>query len=144
MTSNYLDFETIKERWGKFNLNDGSVLKIKFNLTSVKTIMKDNKKNYNASIQNVQVVYPASRLMGESNSTIFTTKILQANIEKDDVGFEVLETPVNEYILDDNTKLKIFPQLLNVSRTSLKNKLGEPIYMVNTNVAINFNSPNLK
>lgn len=137
-TKKNIDFEVLKERWGKYSLEDGSVLKIIFILTNVKTWEENAQTKYNTNIQNIQVIYSAERLIGEPNKAAFTNEILQKNIEKDDVSIETLSTPVNEYLLDNRTKLKIFPQVIKVSRSSLKNKLGEPIYMVITNVTINF------
>lgn len=143
MKTKNIDFEVIKERWGKYNLDDGSILKIKFILTNIKTFEQDEKKRYNANIQNIQIIYASERLIDEPTKGTFTNIILQQNVEKDDVGFEALEIPVNEYIIDDGTKLKMFPQVIKIARSSLKNKLGEPIYMVTTNVTINYNAPKI-
>ena len=142
--SKYVDFEVVKERWGKYNLDDESILKIKFILTHIKSEEQDGrKKKYNANIQNIQTIYPAEHLMGEPQKAVFNNQMIMQNVEKDDVSFDPLEIPVNEYILDDRTKLKVFPQVIKVIRSSLKNKFGEPIYMVNTNVTINFDPPSL-
>lgn len=143
MTSKYVDFEVIKERWGKYNLDDKSILKIKFILTNIKKEEHDGKKKYDANMQNMQIIYPAERLMGDPHTTTFDNQMIMKNIEKDDVSFDPLEIPINEYILDDGTKLKVFPQVIKVIRSSLKNKLGEPIYMVNTNVTVNYDFPKI-
>ena len=140
-TKKNLDFEVIKERWGKYTLDDGSVLKVRFILTSIKTWTENGNKKYTANNQLIQTVLCAERLIGEPSKATFTAELLQKNIEKDDLSFDQLETPVNEYILDDGTKLKLFPQVIKVARSSLKNNLGEPIYMVTTNVTINYNLP---
>jgi len=140
-TKKNLDFEVIKERWGKYTLDDGSVLKVRFILTNIKTWTENGNKKYNANNQVIQTVLCAERLIGEPSKAAFTSEVLQKNIEKDDLSFDQLETPVNEYILDDGTKLKLFPQVIKVARSSLKNNLGEPIYMVTTNVTINYNLP---
>ncbi len=136
-----IDFEVIKERWGKYNLDDGSILKIKFILTNIKTFDQNGKKQYSANIQNIQTVYCSEHLIGEPSKATYSNELLQKNVEKDDVSVDPLEIPANEYILDDGTKLKVFPQVIKVSRSSLKNNLGEPIYMVTTNVTINYNAP---
>ena len=141
MTKKNLDFEVIKERWGKYTLDDGSVLKVRFILTNIKTWNENGEKKYTANNQVIQTVLSAEHLIGEPTKATFTPEALQKNIEKDDLSYEQLETPVNEYILDDGTKLKLFPQVIKVSRSSLKNNLGEPIYMVTTNVTINYNPP---
>ena len=134
-----IDFEVIKERWGKYNLDDGSVLKIKFVFINIKTFDQNGKKQYSANIQNHQTVNCPEHLIGEPSKEIHSYELLQKNMEKDNVSVNLLEIPVNEYILDDGTKLKASPQVIKVSRSSLKNDLGEPIYLVTTNLTINYN-----
>jgi len=142
-TKKNLDFEVIKERWGKYTLDDGSVLKIKFILTNIKTWDENGAKKYTANNQVIQTILSAEHLIGEPAKAAFTSEVLQKNIEKDDLSYDQLENPVNEYILDNGTKLKLFPQVIKVSRSSLKNSLGEPIYMVTTNVTINYTEPKI-
>lgn len=137
-TSKNLDFEVLKERWGKYTLDDGSTLKIRFILTNVRTFKENEKIRYNTTIQNIQTIYAGDRLMGKPDLTVFTIETLQKNIEKNDLSFDPIEIPSNEYLLDNGTKLKAFAQVIRIDRTSCKNSLGEPIYMVSTNVTINF------
>lgn len=143
MTNKYIDFEVLKERWGKYSLDDGSTLKIRFIVTSIMSIQENGKTKYNASIQNIQTIYPAEHLIGTPQTAVFSNDIITKNIEKDDVGFDVLDNPANEYILDNGTKLKIFPQVIKATRSSLRNKKGEPIYMISTNMTLNFTDPKL-
>lgn len=143
MTNKYIDFEVLKERWGKYSLDDGSTLKIRFIVTSIMSIQENGKTKYNASIQNVQTIYPAEHLIGTPQTAVFSNDIITKNIEKDDVGFDVLDNPANEYILDNGTKLKIFPLVIKATRSSLRNKKGEPIYMISTNMTLNFTDPKL-
>ena len=143
MTNKYIDFEVLKERWGKYSLDDESILKIRFLVTSITTMQENGKTKYNASIQNIQTIYPSERHMGTPQNKVFSNELIMKNIEKDDVGFDALDNPANEYILDNGTKLKIFPQVIRVRRSSLKNKKGEPIYMVDTNMTLNFTDPKI-
>ncbi len=143
MTSKFIDFEVLKESWGKYQLDDQSILKIKFILTDVKISQNLGKTNYDTSLQNIQVIYPAEHLIGKPNKSVFSNELLKNNIEKDDVSLNTLIAPANEYFLDNRTKIKIFPQVIKASRTSLKNRFGFPIYLINTNVTINFDTPPL-
>ena len=36
----------------------------------------------------------------------------------------------NEYMLDDGTKIKIYTNVTNISRTSLKDRTGDPVYFI--------------
>lgn len=137
--SKYLDFEIIKEEWGKFELYDGSTLKLKSILVSVEKINNNEKPSYQTQLQNIQTVFIEPSLIGDSTNTVYTKEILLKNIEKQDLEFEIITPSSNKYILDDGTKLNIFLNVIKVARTSLKNKKGEPIYLVDTNFTINFN-----
>ena len=134
-----LDFEVEKETWGKYNLSDGSILKTRFLLTSIRRKKElNNKMGYETGVQNFQNVLCDSHLIGEPDTAKYSNEMLNQNMEADDVRFDVLESPSNIYILEDGTKIKIFPQVLKISRSKLKNKFGEPIYMINNNLTINF------
>lgn len=51
-------------------------------------------------------------------------------MEIDDMRYDSLAQEFNEYLLDDGTKIKIHPNIICISRSSLKDVHGDPIYSV--------------
>lgn len=140
MAKKYIDFNVISENWLKYQLNDGSILKIK---SILQKITRTGIGKYDTKISTIQVIYPDQNLVGEPTNVKINPKELQENMEVSDLRVENLDVKHNEYLLDDNTKLKVFITVVNVGRTKFKDKLGEPIYLVQTNYAINMKQPHL-
>lgn len=127
-----IDFEIIKEPWNKYQLADNSILKTRAVLKKVERVTDGDKISFNMDAQTLTVIYAESELMGTPNPRPISKKEMIQSIDKPDMRYDTLSQEFNEYLLDDGTKIKIFTNVTSVSRTSLKNSKGEPVYQVQT------------
>ena len=127
-----IDFEIIKEPWNKYQIMDNSILKTRSILKKVQRIMKDDKPSFNMDIQTLVVIYADSKLKGTPNPKPISNEEMIKAMDKSDMRYDTISQEFNEYLLDEGTKLKIFTNVTRVSRTSLKDKKGDPIYQVQT------------
>ncbi len=127
-----IDFEIIKEPWNKYQLADNSILKTRAVLKKVERVTDGDKISFNMDAQTLTVIYAESELMGTPNPRPISKKDMIQSIDKSDMRYDTLSQEFNEYLLDDGTKIKIFTNVTSVSRTSLKNSKGEPVYQVQT------------
>ncbi len=127
-----IDFEIIKEPWNKYQLADNSILKTRAVLKKVERVTDGDKISFNMDAQTLTVIYAESELMGTPNPRPISKKEMMQSIDKPDMRYDTLSQEFNEYLLDDGTKIKIFTNVTSVSRTSLKNSKGEPVYQVQT------------
>ncbi len=140
-TRNYLDFEIVKEPWNKYGLRDGSKLKTRVILESAWYFEKDGKKNYSVNIKMVTVMLCDVSLQGEKNQTKWTEEDLIKNIEVENSQYDTISYEVNEYILDDNTRVLIHSTLGGISRTKVYNADGDRIYNINAQASIQVTLP---
>ena len=127
-----LDFEIIKEPWNKYQLVDNSKLKTRAILKKVERVTKSDKMSFNMDIQNLTVIYANPELKGVPNPKPISKEKLIKSIDKSDMRYDTLAQEFNEYLLDDGTKVKIFTNVTSVSRTTLKDDKGDPIYRIQT------------
>ncbi|HKO65159.1 MAG TPA: hypothetical protein VJU13_08145 [Candidatus Nitrosocosmicus sp.] len=119
-----LDFAVSKEDWSRYDLSDGSILKIKLVVTKIR------KKNsdYNLDVQNIIVVLSNER--GQRDSKVYTpSELQQAKVQ--DISYSIITQDWNEYVVDDGTNIKVQPIVTRVSKTSKFDFHGDPIYLVN-------------
>lgn len=137
----YLDFEIVKENWNKYHLSDGSNLKTRIILKSAWLNEKDSKKNYGFDIQIHTVIMCDPSLQGAKNQTKFTNEQLQKNIEIDACRYDTVAYEVNEYVLDDTTRILVHPNLTKISRTKLHDINGDRIYHVDIHASVSITIP---
>lgn len=134
----YIDFDVIKEDWNLYKIEDGTILKLK--LVFIKVIREgvDSVGNpiYSINSQNVVGIIPPKELMGPPSNRSYTPQEIADSIVKEDLKFEVIREDWNEYKLKDGTTLYIKPVVTMVSRTSLFDRRGEPIYNVQSQIII--------
>ena len=140
MPKKYIDFNVISENWLKYQLGDGSILKVK---SILQKVIRTDVGKYDTKITTMQVIYPNLELLGDPSNVKINPKDLQKNMEVSDLRVENLDVPHNEYLLDDNAKLKVFITVVNVGRTKYKDKDGEPVYLVQTNYAVSMKPPKI-
>lgn len=138
-----IEFEIIKEPWNKYQLHDNSVLKTRTILKSVRRITQKNEMQYIVDAQSLTVVHADPALSGRPNTTQISNDEILKNIEKEDMRYDSLAQESNEYRLDDGAKIKIHNNITSVSRASLKDQHGDPIYSVLSSNHILIKPPNL-
>lgn len=131
-----IEFEIIKEPWNKYQLSDNSIIKTRTILKKVERVTKGEKITFNIDAQTLTVVYADSSLKGEPNRNPISMEQIKNSIEKPDMRYNTLAQEFNEYELDDGTKIKIYTNVTQVSRTSLKDVKGDPVYNVISNNAV--------
>ena len=140
-----LDFDVLKEIWAKYELADHSaILKIKVVLTVVTKTpppagSPPGAQGYSIDAQNVTVVLTNER--GLPDTRQYSPAEVSAAITRADLRFSTISQDWNEYVVDDGTRIKIQPILLSVSKTSLFNNKGTPVYTNNINLNVQIKPP---
>jgi len=143
-TGKLIDFEVIREPWHKYELNDNTIIKTKYVLTTLNKTQKDEKPNYAIDGQAITVVLPAVESKGPQDPAQYTGDDYKKAIIQDDVKYNTLDEEWYEYIVDDGTKLKLKMTVIGISKTSKFNKKGDPVYIVNHGFMINVRLPKLE
>jgi superfamily I DNA and/or RNA helicase len=132
----YSPFETKKEEPNYYELEDGTILKIYPVLIGI--IMDQEKQPEGASVnaQNVVAAFVPLRLKGTPSEQKYTLQEVNANLDKEDMKFKVLNEHFNEYVIDNKWLLSVKTTLTQVNRSKLRNNKGEPLYHVATSPVI--------
>lgn len=125
-----IDFNIIKEPWNKYQIKDNSILKTRTILKKVDRITKGNEISFTMDAQTLTVIYSDPVLKGIPNTQKITNDDIVKSIDMPDIGYDTLSQEFNEYFLDDGTKIKIFTNVTSISRTTLKDAKGDPIYHI--------------
>ena len=127
-----IDFEIIKEPWNKYQLADNSILKTRTILKKIERVMEGDKISFTMDAQTLTVIYADPDLKGTPNTRRITKDDIIKAMDKPDMRYDTLSQEFNEYLLDDGTKIKIFTNVTGVSRTTLKDAKGDPVYSINS------------
>ena len=136
-----IEFEIIKESWNKYQLQDNSVLKTRIVLKSVRRTTKENAAQYLVDTQTFTIVYADPTLRGNANPNRVSNHEILSSMEVEDMHYDGLAQDSNEYKLDDGTKIKIHNNIASISRSSLKDRHGDPIYSVVSSNQMLFRPP---
>jgi hypothetical protein len=133
-----LDFEVVKEPWNKYNLIDGTNLKMRFILLKVRRTMPEKgKPNYSIKSNNVVEAYNVPlNLRGPPAKAVVPPEELKS-AKKQEIGFSTLAEEWAEYLVEDGTRIRAKCSLVEVFRTERINPDGEPIYIANHSVTMN-------
>lgn len=131
-----IDFEVVKEPWNKYQIQDNSILKTRTILKKVERLTDGDKISFNIDAQTITVIYADSPLKGIANPEPVSKQELEKTIDKPDMRYDTLEQDFNEYDLDDGTKMKIFTHVSSITRTTSRDKSGDPIYMVQSSSSL--------
>ena len=140
-----LDFDVIKEIWNKYDLVDHTLLKVKIVLTMVVKAQNPSPnapggtQGYNVDAQTIIVAI--TNECGQPDTRMHTAAEINAAITKHDMRFDTLTQDWNEYVVDDGTRIKIQPVLMSVSKTSLFNNKGMPMYVTSINMNVQMKPP---
>jgi hypothetical protein len=135
-------FQTISEHWGVYALKDGSYLKMRTNIIKIARetdIVGNMAFNVNANIT-VGVIAPKN-LRGSPPPRPPTPQELVAAIIEDDVGFSSVEEDWSSYQLQDGiiVSAKLIP--IKISRTSIHEPSGDPLYQISHQLLIKASIP---
>lgn len=134
-----IDFEIIKEPWNKYQLSDNSIVKTRTILKRIDRVTKGEKTSFTMDAQTLTVIYAEPSLRGTPNKQKITENDLIKSIDKPNMRYDTIAQEFNEYYLDNGTKIKIFTNVTNVSRTTLKDNRGDPIYSIKSTNTIEVN-----
>lgn len=136
-----IEFEILKEPWNKYEIQDGSTLKIRTILKKVERIKNENQVKFNIDVHTLTVIHANPKLKGNPNKRSISPAEIQKTIEKRDMRYNTLAQEFNEYQLDDGVKIKIYTNVTNISRSSLKERTGDPLYSVQASNQIDIKPP---
>lgn len=138
-----LDFDVVKEPWNKYELADGTIVKIKAVVMRVRkqqtTEAGKTTVNYNFDLQTLAV--SISEEKGAPDTRVYTPADLQGAVVKSDIRYTTVSEEWNEYVTDDGARIRLKVTLTRVSKTSLFDKNGDPIYVVENGVLANVRPP---
>lgn len=126
-----LEVKKLNEFWNYYDLDDGSILKIKTILISVYNEGKDTHGTLCVNLQTVNVV--GAKPPKEPIEQLTEIKELGFKENK-----EINNNPWNEYTLEDNFVLMIKPSIAQVDRTGVLDPRGIPIYNIQSQVTVKF------
>lgn len=130
----FLQFKIINEPWNEYKLEDGSTLRVKVVLTG---IIKENEGEFSLQTTPVFSVIPNPKYVGSPTPPLKPGEKLESYIEAEDL--QILEKTElwNEYELPtENMKLSFKGEVVTVSRTSIRDVKGIPIYTINVQLLI--------
>jgi hypothetical protein len=139
-----IDIASSNEVWSTYQLIDGTILKIRdVLLKAIKLPHLDEKGNpiFNISSKRISVAFPSKSILGKETAPC-TQEELHKSIIDNNMKFEVIQEPWNEYILKDGTNLQIKAILTAVSKTSKFDHYGEPIYLTTRKLNLEVKSSN--
>lgn len=139
-----IEFEILKEPWNKYQLRDNSVLKTRTVLKNVRRTTQKNETQYQVDAQSLTVVHADSALRGTPSLGQISNDDILKNIEIEDMYYDILVQEFNEYQLDDGTKIKIHNNVTSISRSTLRDEHGDPIYSVLSSNQIWVKIPNIQ
>lgn len=131
-----LDFDVLREPWNLYQLEDGTILRVKYVLTRV-VRQRDTVGRIGYAFKGQNVVSLSNfpkELKGPPSPRMYTPEELQASIVNDNVRYSTLEEEWNEYIAEDGANIRVKITVIKVSKTNKTDNEGEPIYLVATSL----------
>lgn len=128
-----LDFKVVKEYWDSYELNDGTILKSRVILTGVKKSVSSPSKEYEFDFQSIQSFIFSDKSRGPPHNKMFTKEELESSYKKE-ISFSTLSEKWNEYLINDDTKVKLKSTVSDITKSDLFLQSGEPIYNVKIRV----------
>jgi hypothetical protein len=132
----YIDFETIKENWNFYEVEDGIIIKFKVVLLKIIPTVAPVQ----VQIPGQGQVHPQTLAFNTANlMTILSTKEAKGTpsslyneikIEKKDIPFKILTEEWNEYKLEDGKILRMKPTIVQISKAAHYDQHGDPNYLV--------------
>ncbi len=127
-----IDFEVLREPWNKYSLTDGSYIKSRYILTKVKKVEPFGEIKGKVGVEGRTVTVPYNvplTLKGVPNMKKYSSNELKEAIDEE-IRYSTISEEWNEYIVDDGTRIRIKDTVTNITRIKLKDRNGDPIYIV--------------
>lgn len=128
-----IDFKVIKEYWDSYLLSDDTKLKSRVVLTGVKKSKTNPSSEYEFDFQSIQSFVFSEKAKGASHSRIYTKEELESCSNKE-LTFSITSEKWNEYLLDDDTKVRLKNSVIGITKSDLFLQNGDPIYNVKIRV----------
>ncbi len=142
---NVLDFKVVREQWDIYELGDETKLKNRVILTGVKKSngsKKDGKgqkannnqsNEYEFDFQSLQSFIFSEKSKGEKHNKLYQKEELEASYTKE-MPYSAVSEKWNEYVLSDNTRVKLKSAINEIKKSSIFLHNGDPIYNVKIRV----------
>lgn len=140
----FLSFEVVKERWSRYKLSDGSVVKSKFILINIlgeknfqeqvkksQTEKKEVKLGLQMQSYNVVGVEVSDNMRGPPDHKKYSVQELEASVVENDLDLEIISESWNSYNVAGKVILKIKSTPISIDKTSKFDSQGIPIYIYN-------------
>ena len=128
-----LDFKVIKEYWDAYLLSDDTKLKSRVVLTGVKKSKMDKSKEYEFDFQSIQSFIFSDKASGPTHKKMYTREEMESSYKKA-ITFSATSEKWNEYLLDDNTRVRLKNTIAGISKSDIYLQNGDPIYNVKIRV----------
>lgn len=131
-----IEFKVVREKWNEYRLSDGAILRAKLILGKVLAppgVALEDTDVLNFQTQNMIIAYVPSKMKGTPIGRPLTPQELQDSVT-DDLDFKQTREAVNEYMLPNNTIIRLRLMLTRVAKTDKFTPDGTPIYVTGTQV----------
>ncbi|WP_458743401.1 hypothetical protein [Candidatus Nitrosocosmicus sp. T] len=136
-----LDFKVIKEYWDSYLLSDDTKLKSRVVLTGVKKSTVNPSKEYEFNFQSIQSFIFSDKATGQQHKKLYTKEEVESSYNKE-IVFSTTSEKWNEYLLDDDTRVRLKNTIAGVTKSDLYLQNGDPIYNVKIRVLSKVKRPN--
>ena len=136
-----IDFKVIKEYWDSYLLSDDTKLKSRVVLTGVKKSKTNPSSEYEFDFQSIQSFVFSDKAKGKPHSKIHSKEELESSPNKE-ITYSIISERWNEYLLDDDTKVRLKNSVAGISKSDLCLQNGDPIYNVKIRVLSKVKRPN--
>jgi hypothetical protein len=136
-----LDFKVIKEYWDSYLLSDDTKLKSRVILTGVKKSTVNPSKEYEFNFQSIQSFIFSDKATGQQHRKLYTKEEVESSYNKE-IVFSTTSEKWNEYLLDDDTRVRLKNTIAGVTKSDLYLQNGDPIYNVKIRVLSKVKRPN--
>ncbi len=136
-----LDFKVIKEYWDSYLLSDDTKLKSRVVLTGVKKSTVNPSKEYEFNFQSIQSFIFSDKATGQQHRKLYTKEEMESSYNKE-ISFSTTSEKWNEYLLDDDTKVRLKNTIAGITKSALFLQNGDPIYNVKIRVLSKVKRPN--
>jgi hypothetical protein len=136
-----LDFKVIKEYWDSYLLSDDTKLKSRVVLTGVKKSTVNPSKEYEFNFQSIQSFIFSNKAIGHPHIKLYTKEEVESSYNKE-IVFSTTSEKWNEYLLDDDTRVRLKNTIAGITKSDLFLQNGDPIYNVKIRVLSKVKRPN--
>ncbi len=139
----YCDFDTIKEDWNEYEIEDGSILHIKFVMVKiVRTKIPGGSGGYNYAFNNTNVVGVHSPKIRKPETRKYYPDELKNSIIKTDMKYKVKKEVWNKYrIKKDRTEILVKLVITDIQKSDKYDEYGDPHYLIRTQPVFKGNPP---